>query len=312
MRQDAGLGFLPSPTGITPFIEQGMMMGPIPQESYHPKSIQPLAPANYPALPVVSDMSQMAIPPLPVDVSTSSAASNSQSAKAAAPASNGANAANTGKKNKYPCPYAASHNCSATFTTSGHAARHGKKHTGEKGVHCPICDKAFTRKDNMKQHERTHKNRATSGEEKKSKAQATREANKAKEQQQELAPAQTMPTNPAQLRKMSSGNSEPSDTTLQSNLVDTPVDISPTFFPEATPQIVLPDETLPLDPTGASMYPPLLDDTLMANTVLQPTEKLELSVPQPPALIRGFSDLDTLAQAAESAFDPYFQQPQPF
>lgn len=61
------------------------------------------------------------------------------------------------RKNKYPCPYAASHSCSATFTTSGHAARHGKKHTGEKSVHCPICNKAFTRKDNMKQHIRTHR-----------------------------------------------------------------------------------------------------------------------------------------------------------
>ncbi|KAE8144111.1 hypothetical protein BDV25DRAFT_120150 [Aspergillus avenaceus] len=61
------------------------------------------------------------------------------------------------RKNKYPCPFAVSHNCSATFTTSGHAARHGKKHTGEKSVHCPICNKAFTRKDNMKQHIRTHR-----------------------------------------------------------------------------------------------------------------------------------------------------------
>lgn len=61
------------------------------------------------------------------------------------------------KKNKYACPYAVSHSCTATFTTSGHAARHGKKHTGEKSVHCPICNKAFTRKDNMKQHRRIHK-----------------------------------------------------------------------------------------------------------------------------------------------------------
>lgn len=61
------------------------------------------------------------------------------------------------KKHKYPCPFAASHACQATFTTSGHAARHGKKHTGEKSVHCPVCNKAFTRKDNMKQHRRTHR-----------------------------------------------------------------------------------------------------------------------------------------------------------
>ncbi|KAJ5307406.1 hypothetical protein N7476_008062 [Penicillium atrosanguineum] len=40
---------------------------------------------------------------------------------------------------------------------TSHAARHGKKHTGEKSVHCPICNKAFTRKDNMKQHIRTHR-----------------------------------------------------------------------------------------------------------------------------------------------------------
>lgn len=62
-----------------------------------------------------------------------------------------------GRKNKYPCPYSVTHGCTATFTTSGHAARHGKKHTGEKSVHCPICNKAFTRKDNMKQHIRTHR-----------------------------------------------------------------------------------------------------------------------------------------------------------
>lgn len=60
-------------------------------------------------------------------------------------------------KKKYPCPHAKIYSCTDTFTTSGHAARHGKKHTGEKNIHCPTCGKAFTRKDNMKQHERTHK-----------------------------------------------------------------------------------------------------------------------------------------------------------
>ncbi|KAK2752222.1 hypothetical protein FQN54_008154 [Arachnomyces sp. PD_36] len=63
----------------------------------------------------------------------------------------------TNKKHKYSCPFAASHACQATFTTSGHAARHGKKHTGEKRVHCPTCNKAFARKDNMRQHRRTHR-----------------------------------------------------------------------------------------------------------------------------------------------------------
>ncbi|KAL8936231.1 MAG: hypothetical protein Q9216_005046 [Gyalolechia sp. 2 TL-2023] len=61
-------------------------------------------------------------------------------------------------KKKFPCPHASRFSCADTFTTSGHASRHGKKHTGEKSVICPTCKKAFTRKDNMKQHERTHKN----------------------------------------------------------------------------------------------------------------------------------------------------------
>ncbi|KAK4694214.1 hypothetical protein P7C71_g3332, partial [Lecanoromycetidae sp. Uapishka_2] len=66
-------------------------------------------------------------------------------------------------KKKYPCPHAKTFSCTDTFTTSGHAARHGKKHTGEKNIHCPTCGKAFTRKDNMKQHERTHKGGSRSG-----------------------------------------------------------------------------------------------------------------------------------------------------
>ncbi len=62
----------------------------------------------------------------------------------------------TKKKNKYSCSHAASHSCTATFTTSDHAAQHGKKHTSKKSVHCPICNKTFTQKDNMKQHQQTH------------------------------------------------------------------------------------------------------------------------------------------------------------
>ncbi|KAL8921044.1 MAG: hypothetical protein Q9208_005935 [Pyrenodesmia sp. 3 TL-2023] len=71
--------------------------------------------------------------------------------------------ASTPIKKKFPCPHATRFDCSDTFTTSGHASRHGKKHTGEKSVICPTCNKAFTRKDNMKQHERTHRNGNTSG-----------------------------------------------------------------------------------------------------------------------------------------------------
>lgn len=60
------------------------------------------------------------------------------------------------KKNSYPCPVAKAYACNEYFTTSGHAARHAKKHTGKKDAICPECKKAFTRKDNMEQHRRTH------------------------------------------------------------------------------------------------------------------------------------------------------------
>jgi len=63
---------------------------------------------------------------------------------------------NRNGKNQYPCPLARQYQCQDFFTTSGHAARHAKKHTGRKDALCPECNKAFTRKDNMEQHRRTH------------------------------------------------------------------------------------------------------------------------------------------------------------
>ena len=303
LRQDPTLNFLPSPTGITPFLDQTMLLAPIPQDAIYPSKVpQPLTPAAYPVLPQAGDMAQVPTPSLSVNTSDcSNITANTQST--AGPTNSTVNNA-TGKKNKYPCPYSSSHNCSATFTTSGHAARHGKKHTGEKGVHCPICDKAFTRKDNMKQHERTHKNRSEIGD-KKSKAQATRDADKAKEEPDSEVQQPRSP-NPVHMRKQSSGFSDPSDITLAPNPVDTPADMS--FFPDPNPQIVLPIDT-PLDAqTAASMYPPLGDEMLAA-TMAPSNVKITAQIPQPPVLVRGFSDLDTLAQAAES-FDPYFQQGQ--
>lgn len=85
------------------------------------------------------------------------------------------------KRNKYPCPHAQRFNCIDTFTTSGHAARHGKKHTGEKNILCPDCSKAFTRKDNMKQHQRTHQSRRESA--KTSKEREEQRRSKAKAEQ---------------------------------------------------------------------------------------------------------------------------------
>ncbi|KAI9797629.1 MAG: hypothetical protein M1833_005412 [Piccolia ochrophora] len=57
---------------------------------------------------------------------------------------------------RFPCQFAGKLGCTETFTTSGHASRHAKKHTGEKSVACPKCPKRFARKDNMKQHLKTH------------------------------------------------------------------------------------------------------------------------------------------------------------
>jgi hypothetical protein len=60
-------------------------------------------------------------------------------------------------KKRHPCGLAAKTGCDKMFTTSGHAARHAKVHTGEKETPCPECGKHFARVDNMKQHLKTHK-----------------------------------------------------------------------------------------------------------------------------------------------------------
>ncbi|KAG9511989.1 hypothetical protein KCU85_g10013, partial [Aureobasidium melanogenum] len=62
------------------------------------------------------------------------------------------------RKHLYPCPLAKAFDCSHFFTTSGHAARHAKKHIGKRDAFCSECNKAFTRRDNMEQHRRTHQN----------------------------------------------------------------------------------------------------------------------------------------------------------
>lgn len=67
-------------------------------------------------------------------------------------------------KSNYPCPLAKEYNCGSYFTTSGHARRHAKKHTGEKSQICPECKKSFARKDNMDQHRKTHRRYGRGGE----------------------------------------------------------------------------------------------------------------------------------------------------
>ncbi|KAI9728629.1 MAG: hypothetical protein M1828_002735 [Chrysothrix sp. TS-e1954] len=79
-----------------------------------------------------------------------------RSNRSSASSSNGTRAST--RKTSHPCPLAGEYNCKEHFTTSGHAARHAKKHTGKKDARCPECEKAFTRKDNMEQHRKTHGN----------------------------------------------------------------------------------------------------------------------------------------------------------
>jgi hypothetical protein len=112
---------------------------------------QPVAP--YPMSAGASSLSAPAMSQPAVPSYRNSDSPVSESSRAA-PAANKTSA----KKNQYPCPLAKVYGCSDFFTTSGHAARHAKKHTGKKDAFCPECNKAFTRKDNMEQHRRTHQN----------------------------------------------------------------------------------------------------------------------------------------------------------
>lgn len=305
LRQD--VGYLPSPTSITPFMEQQMMLTPSLSEQlmqYPSSKVVPLQSSGYPLLPATSEVQQIPTP-------ASSLTSNTSNPTAVATASPNAVSTNSppnaGKKNKYPCPYAASHSCLATFTTSGHAARHGKKHTGEKGVHCPICNKAFTRKDNMKQHERTHKGSVSGSNSddsavRKSKAAATKDALKLKKASE---------SNPASndIRRGSLIHSPLSEVaSLPTGVIDTPLTTlaEPMLYGDASTQMIMPNDHLSNGMTN--LYPPIVDDTML-NSVAATRENAEKTVMMqpgcPPPFQRGFSDLDTLAQAAES-FNPYY------
>jgi hypothetical protein len=116
------------------------------------------------------------------------------------------------KKNSYPCPQAAKFDCHDHFTTSGHAARHAKKHTGKKDAYCPECNKAFTRKDNMEQHRRTHQGgrgaaKSSDRDLKKTKHRSERQKN---------TPAQS-----------ATSTSTPTPTMVQAPLVDPSLPVSP-------------------------------------------------------------------------------------
>lgn len=160
-RSPTGLGYPTMPpqpdVSVQPYYHQmatAHRMTELEMEpSYHPTSRSALQPLQTrlsyqnpdPAMSPLSPPNSMSTPVIPPS-GPSTPAVTTPTNSAAKPI-----------KKKYPCPHAVRYACHDTFTTSGHAARHGKKHTGEKNILCPTCNKAFTRKDNMKQHERTHK-----------------------------------------------------------------------------------------------------------------------------------------------------------
>lgn len=123
---------------------------PVPDASIGMPAAYPM-PAQIPA-----QMQVMQPQPAQQLYRTSTSPSSEPSRVSTVSASSANNRGAAPKKNQYPCPLAKQFNCNDYFTTSGHAARHAKKHTGKKDAFCPECNKAFTRKDNMEQHRRTH------------------------------------------------------------------------------------------------------------------------------------------------------------
>lgn len=312
LRQDM-VGYLPSPSTITPFLEQQLMIAPNMPDQFSAKSlIPPITPAQYPNIPISVHPGLQPLPiPQPVNTTLPPSAAPAPAASTQSKTSPSANGDSTAKKNKYPCPYSQSHNCQATFTTSGHAARHGKKHTGEKGVHCPICNKAFTRKDNMKQHERTHKGSQSSNSDdsaRRSKAAMTKDAQKAKQPKK----TETMVSEAS--RRSSLLHSPLSEvTSLAPTAVDTPLNHEEAAFYAEPSHMLMPIQTIPENMSPSSLYPPLGDESLLSHPPGMQQSLLNKindngfapNGLMPPTLVRGFSDLDTLAQAAES-FDPYY------
>tara|TARA_R110002003_G_scaffold198_18_gene15551 strand:- start:22192 stop:23022 length:831 start_codon:yes stop_codon:yes gene_type:complete len=125
---------------------------PIPQRKHANGPYPPMAAQKF-FQPVQQAVQYHASHPTTLPYFQQQSLPEEQAAPSAAVSANG-----RPKKNSYPCPLAKTYGCEDFFTTSGHAARHAKKHTGKKDAFCPECNKAFTRKDNMEQHRRTHLN----------------------------------------------------------------------------------------------------------------------------------------------------------
>jgi len=185
------------PSGLPYFnrfadVQMGEALAGIDVPPFPPQTQYPL-PTTDPALtPLTALPPPASTKPLATAPSTTSTAKTSTNSNSTTAPSTSSKAT----KKKYPCPHAARYGCPDTFTTSGHAARHGKKHTGEKNIHCPTCNKAFTRKDNMKQHERTHKASRAENPSPTTPVISTHKAPSATSRQQRPAPAITSSDSP--------------------------------------------------------------------------------------------------------------------
>ena len=164
-----------------PNLDQAPLHPVPPQPQYPTATDTPLSMPLTTALP--PQITQPSSKPSPVINTTSSNPTNNSDQSSST--------SSKAIKKKYPCPHAVRFSCGDTFTTSGHAARHGKKHTGEKNIHCPTCNKAFTRKDNMKQHERTHKGSRAEIDSPTSPTASTNKPTSAPARQRRTAPAPT-------------------------------------------------------------------------------------------------------------------------
>jgi hypothetical protein len=169
----------------------------------------------------------------------------------------------------------------------------------------------------MKQHERTHKGQSGSssnseGSTRKSKAAITKDAQKASQLKKEHS------ANTEASRRSSLIRSPLSEvTSIAATAIDTPLNVEEPIYADPN-QILMPIQAIPDNVSPSSLYPPLGDDTLMNTVPMGQIPVMSKSHdagsgtgpfmnPMPP-LIRGLSDLDTLAQAAES-FDASFYPP---
>jgi len=159
----------------------------------------------------------------------------------------------------------------------------------------------------MKQHERTHKgsvsgNNSEDSATRKSKAAVTKDALKVKkstDSKQSSNDIQRSGLIHSPLSEVAS---------LPTSVIDTPLSTlaEPMLYGDANTQQMMPTEHMSNGLTN--LYPPIGDDTML-NSAAVARENMDkpimMSTGAPPPFMRGFSDLDTLAQAAES-FDPYY------